>query len=130
MPKERGVRTLMESQQVKWSETLLKSSRQQFCHIFLSIWKNFSSKNSVLVVPEILRLFLNILTPDVKYSLSGKVSVERNQFKWYFLKNPKFFFKIFLHYWHLPHILNTLKKMMSLIGDLFPKLLTAKGVAN
>ena len=43
--------------------------------IFCSLWKNFSSKNSVLVVCEILRLFVNILTPDDKYSLSVKISV-------------------------------------------------------
>ena len=37
--------------------------------------KNFILKNSVLVVSEILRLFVNILTPDEKYSLSVKASV-------------------------------------------------------
>ena len=34
-----------------------------------------SSKNSVLVLSEILRLFGNILTPDEKYSLAAKASV-------------------------------------------------------
>ena len=34
MPKKPRVRTLMDSQQVKGSETLLKSARQCFCHIF------------------------------------------------------------------------------------------------
>ena len=33
------------------------------------------SKNSVLVGPEISRLFVNILTPGDKYSLSVKASV-------------------------------------------------------
>ena len=75
MPKKPPVRTLMESEHVKVSETLLKFSRLKFCHIFLSIWKNFSSKNSVLVVSEILEQFDNVLTPHNKYSLSGKVSV-------------------------------------------------------
>ena len=37
--------------------------------------KKISSKNSFLVVSEILRLFVNILTPDEKYSLSVKASV-------------------------------------------------------
>ena len=37
--------------------------------------KKISSKNSVLVVSEMLRLFVNILTPDDKYSLSLKASV-------------------------------------------------------
>ena len=68
-------RTLMDSQHVEGSKTLFKSARQYFCHIFWSLWKKMSSKNSVLVVSEILRLFVNILTPDDKYSVSVKVSV-------------------------------------------------------
>ena len=75
MPKKIPVRNLMDSQHVKVSERLLKSARQYFCHIFWSLWKNMSSKNSLLVVSEILRLFVNILTPDDKYSLSVKASV-------------------------------------------------------
>ena len=34
MPKKARVRTLMESQHVKGSETRLKSARQYFCQIF------------------------------------------------------------------------------------------------
>ena len=49
MTKNPRVRTLMDSQYVKTSETLPKS--------------------------EILRLFLNILTPNDKYSLSVKGKV-------------------------------------------------------
>ena len=78
MPKKPRVRTLMDSQHVKGfkgSESLLKSARQYFCHIFWSLWKKISSKNSFLEVSEILRLFVNILTPDDKYSLSVKASV-------------------------------------------------------
>ena len=35
MPKEPRVRTLMDSQHGKGSETLQKSARHYFCHIFL-----------------------------------------------------------------------------------------------
>ena len=62
----------MNSQHVKVSETLHKSARQYFCRIFSLLWNIISSKNSLLVVSEILRLFVNILTPDDKYSLSVK----------------------------------------------------------
>ena len=75
MPKKTPVRTLMHSQHVKRSETLLKSARQYFCHIFWSFRKKISSKDAVLVVSKMLRLFVNILTPDDKYSLSVKGSV-------------------------------------------------------
>ena len=75
MPKKPYVRTLMDSQHVKGYETFLQSALQYFCHIFWSLWKDISLKDSVLVVSEILKLFVNILTPDDKYSLSVKASV-------------------------------------------------------
>ena len=37
MPQKPRVRTLIDSQQVKGSEKLLKSARHYFCHIFLSL---------------------------------------------------------------------------------------------
>ena len=39
MTKTACVRTLMDSQHVKRSETLLKSAQQYFCHIFWSLWR-------------------------------------------------------------------------------------------
>ena len=74
-PKSHRVRTLMDSQCFKGSETRLKSARQFFCHIFWSLLKKISSKNSFLEVSEISRLFVSILTPDNKYVLSLKASV-------------------------------------------------------
>ena len=75
MPKRLRVRTLMESQHVKVAEGMLKSSRQYFCQIFWSLRNQISYKKFFLVVSEIVRLFLNILTPDDKYSLLVKASV-------------------------------------------------------
>ena len=75
MTKNPFVRTLMDSALVKMSETLLKSARQYFCYIYWSLWEKMSLQNSFLVVSEILRLFVKILTPDEKYSLSVKASV-------------------------------------------------------
>ena len=65
----------MGSQHVKGSKTLLKSARQYFGYILWSLRKKISSKNFALVVTQILRLFVNILTLDEKYSLSVKASV-------------------------------------------------------
>ena len=65
----------MDSQHVKGKETLLKSAGQYFRYILWALWKKISSKNLFLEVPEILRLFVNILTPDDMYSLSVKASV-------------------------------------------------------
>ena len=70
MPKKPRVTTLMNSQHVKGSETLLKSARQNFFQIFRLFRKKIRSKISVLLVTEMLTLFVNILTPNDKYCLS------------------------------------------------------------
>ena len=75
MPKKADMRTLMESQYIKGTERVLEYARHKFCHIFWSFRKKIISKNSVLVVSKILRLFVNVLTPDDKYSASVKASV-------------------------------------------------------
>ena len=75
MLKKPRLRTLMDRQHVKGYETPQKSAEQYFCQVFLSLWEKISSKNSVLVVSEILTLFVNILTPDDKYFLSVKANV-------------------------------------------------------
>ena len=79
-------------------------------HISWLLWKTISSKKSVLAVCEMLRLFVNILTPDDKYSFSVKVSVSSNQFKYNYLEIEKYFLNFFLHFWNLHKILNSLKK--------------------
>ena len=68
------VRTLIDSQHVKATETLIKIAQHYFSQIFLTLWKKVSSK-IFLEVSEILRLFVSKLTPDDKYSLSVKGSV-------------------------------------------------------
>ena len=73
-----------------------------------------SLKNSVLVVSRILRRFVNILTPNEKYSLSVKASVERNQFKCSYLEITKLLLNLFRLFQNLHKILNTLEKKMCL----------------
>ena len=90
MPKNPHVRTLMDSDQVKASERQLKSARRNFCQILWSLWKKISSNNSALVVSKILKLDVNILTPYDKYSVAGKASAYRNQFKCSYLKIRKY----------------------------------------
>ena len=75
MPKKARVTKVMDSQYVKRFETLLKFTREYFCDISWSLPKRVSSKNSVLVVSEILRWFVGILTPDDEYSLSVKATI-------------------------------------------------------
>ena len=75
MNKKPSVRTLMDSQHAKGSETLIKYARQYLFYNFWSLWKKISSKNAFLELYETLRLFVNMLTPDYMYSLSVKASV-------------------------------------------------------
>ena len=117
MPKKPRVGTLMDSQHIQGSEKILKSARPHFCHIFWSLWKEISSENSVLVVSEFLRLFVNILLPDGKYCLSVKESVYRNHFKCYYIQIKKDFLNSFLHFRTLHQIYHTLKKKLQTLFD-------------
>ena len=83
------------------------------------LWKEFSSKNVLLVVSETLRLFVKILTPDEKYYLSVKASIYINQSKCISLQTKKYFLNFLLHFQNLYKIWNTLKKKMSLGGYFF-----------
>ena len=53
-------------------ETLLKSERQQLYHIYWSLWRQFSWKKSLIVICKILRLIVNKLAADDKYSLLNR----------------------------------------------------------
>ena len=75
MAKKSCVSKLMDSQYVKVGKKMLTSPRKYFCHIFLSLWNETSSKKNFLVVSEVVRLFFNMLTRDDKYYLSFKASV-------------------------------------------------------
>ena len=75
MPKKPRLRTLMYNQHVNRSKTLLNSAQQYIWHIFWWVWKKISLKNSDLVVSEILRMFVNMLTSDENYPLSVKAHV-------------------------------------------------------
>ena len=116
----------MDSQHVKGFETLVKSPRQCFCDISLSLSKKIGPINTFLEVSETLRLSLTILTPDNRYILSVKASVWRNQFKCNYLKIKKRFVDFFLQFRNPHKILNPLKKKCSLRDDFLLKLLTGK----
>ena len=110
MPKKPNIGTLIHSKHVKVSKTLHKPAPLYFCHIFRSLCTEIWSENFVSVVSEIFRLFVNILAPNDKYSVSVKARVWRNQFKCYYLRIKKNFLNFFLHFRNLHKTSNTLKK--------------------
>ena len=52
----------------KADQTLLKSERHHISHIYWSLWRQLSKTKCLLVIWELLRLFVNTLTPNGKYS--------------------------------------------------------------
>ena len=61
-----------KGQHGKRVETMLRSERQHLYHICWSLWRQLSWKKSLLVICKFLRLFLNTLTADDKYSLGNR----------------------------------------------------------
>ena len=64
MSKESRFRTPFDSQQVKGSQTLVKSAWQCFYGNYSSHWENLTGKMSSLVICEILVVFVPTLTVD------------------------------------------------------------------
>ena len=121
------LRTWVDSHHAKQSQTLLKSPRQHCYHIFLSIWENWVWKMSLLVISEILGLFVNTLTADDKYSLYNSKNLQQ-PIEMKLSKKERTFSQYCTQFLH--QILKTLRKKMTLIAYVFPKLWTAKNVVR
>ena len=65
----------LEEQDAKWDQTVLESEWHNFYHFYWSLWRQLSSKKSLLVIGRILGLFFNILTAAQKYSLLKRDSL-------------------------------------------------------
>ena len=95
MSKGLHFRTRFGKQGLSWFETVLKSVRNHYYHMFPSIWDKLSWKKSVLVKSEVLRLFVDTLTAEYKYSrrnmhnfprqLQTQLSQKRKDFSRFFI---------------------------------------------
>ena len=65
-------RVPFKKQHGKRAQTLFKSERRQFYHIYWSLWRQLSLKKSFLVICKILGLFANTFTAYDKYSVLNK----------------------------------------------------------
>ena len=84
------------NQHGKRAKTLLKFQRQHLYHIYWSVWRRLSSKNSVLVIWKISKLFPNTLSADGKYSflnwdnltqpIKMQLSQKQNNFSKFFVR--------------------------------------------
>ena len=70
---------------------------------------------TALVTSEIFRVFVNTLTPDVKYSRRN-MQILWQQFQTPLSQKRKTFFDFLLHFWHVHEIENILKKKKSILA--------------
>ena len=110
---------------VKGIQRLLKSDPQNLRHIYWSMWRQLSSKETLLVICQVLRLLVNTLTADDKYSLLNRDNLMQPIHMQLSLKAKTFsrFFSAFLtSRLNFEHF----QKKMTLIADVFSKLRTQK----
>ena len=62
----------LEEQDAKWDQTVLESEWHNFYHFYGSLWRQLSSKKSLLVIGKSSELFFNTLTAVQKYSLLNR----------------------------------------------------------
>ena len=83
------IRTPLDSQHIKGSQTLLKSARQHFNHIVLSLWENLCWKKFLLVISEIQNYLLTYWLPTTCILFITK-RIYSNHRKCNYLKSSKF----------------------------------------
>ena len=115
----------------KQAETLFISKRQNFYHIYWSLRRKFSLKKSLWVICKILRLFVNPLTVDYKYSLLKRgnlfqhFQMQLSQKREIFSQSFSAFSKFRLNFEHFQK-----KDDPHLIPDVLLNLLTPKNVVS
>ena len=97
------LRTPFANERVNGFQTLLKSARHNYYPLFSSIRGKLSCKKPALVWYEILRLFVNALTADDKYSGTNMQSLSQ-QFQTPLSRKQKSFCRFLLHFWNVHEI--------------------------
>ena len=72
MSNKSRLRGRFKKQHGKRDQTLSKSERQHYHHIYWSMWRQMSCKKSLLLTHKIWSLFVNTLNIDDKYSLVNR----------------------------------------------------------
>ena len=105
-PKRSCFRTPFANERVDGFQTLLKSARRSYYPLFSSIRGKLSWKKSPSVWYEILRLFVNALTADDKYSGSNMQNLPQ-EFETPLSQKQKTFSRFFIAFlkcaWNLEH---------------------------
>ena len=113
MSKKSNLRVPFHKLHNKWVQTLLQYEGWPFYHIHWSLWMQFSRRKSLLVICKILRLFVNTLTGDDKYSLVNRDNL-RQPIQMQLHQKQKPFPEFFLAISNLHWILSIFKKKMTM----------------
>ena len=125
MPKKSRFREPFDKQYGKRTQALFKSAWHNYYHILRSLPSQLSSKKSLWLTCQILGLLLKTLAPEEKYlvlhrnKLTIAIQMQLSQ-------KQATFSQFFVNFWNLSEILNVLKKKMTFIGFVFPKLRARK----
>ena len=103
--------------------------RQHLYHIYWSMWKKISHKESLVVICEVLQLFDNRLTANNKYSLLHCDNLTQ-PIQMILFRKRKNFLIYFLHFSNLDWNSNILKTKVNLIAFLLTKLRIPKDVVR
>ena len=118
-------RSSFDSQQVKGSQTLVKSAWEQFYHIFSLLWREKILRMSFLVKFEIFGVSVNKLTADDKYPAWDFENIG-SLFNCNYIKHERFYLNNLFHWGNLQQILNIFKKKKVVIANVPPILQTVK----
>ena len=124
LTKKRRFRTSFDSQHVKGSQKVVKSSWEQFYHLLPSLWGEMTWKISQWLKFEIIGLFVNTQGLAITSIPFRIVGICRSLFKCYYLKSKKHLLSFLFHLRNLHQILNISKKKKILIANVFSKLTT------
>ena len=120
-------RGLFSNKHGKKVQRHLKSVQRYLYHICWLMWRQFSLEKLMLVLCKILRLFVNTLTDDDMYcllyrdNLTQLIQIPLSQKQKSFSEFFSPFLKSTLNFEHF-------QKEMTVIADVFPKLLSPKKV--
>ena len=117
------------NQHDKTFQRLLKSAQRYLYHICWSLSTNSSRKKSMLVLCKVWWLFLNTLTDDDKYCLLYRDNWMQ-PIEILLCQKQKTFSQFFSRFLKSTLKFENFQTKMTLIADVFPKLLSPKKVSR
>ena len=135
---EKRVRWLSRKFRFRWrfdkehsqrAQPLLKFERKHLYHIFWSLWRKLSWKNVLFVICKTVRLFINILTADDKYSLLNRDNLTQ-PIQIQLSQKQRIGSHLFFTYLKSIFSFKHFGKKITIIADVFPKLRTRENVVR